>query len=220
MKGTQLCMTPETKDKLFAYVRVSSEDQNLDRQEERIAELGITPDHIFSDKASGKDTKGRPEFERMMSHLRKGDVVYCVSLDRWGRSLIDIRTTVDQLVARGVTVRFLNGNLVFTNQDKDEHGRDYNKAMNDLFLGILGSFAEFERSIIKSRQREGIRIAQAKGVYQEKCGRKPSLTQEQRDLVHQLVTQGRNKADIARLLKVSRETVYKVLREPKGNSGA
>lgn len=213
-------MTTKLQDVLFAYMRVSSEDQNLDRQEDQIAELGVKAEHIFADKASGKDIQGRPEFERMMSHLRKGDVVYCVSLDRWGRSLIDVRTTVDQLVARGVTVRFLRENLVFTNQERDEHGREYNKAINDLFLGVLGSFAEFERAIIKSRQREGIRLAKEKGVYAEKCGRKPSLSEEQQELVKQLVAQGRNKADIARMLKVSRETVYKVLRDPKNSGGA
>ena len=204
---------------LFAYMRVSSEDQHLDRQEEQIAEFGIVPEHIFADKVSGKDIKRRQQFERMMGHLRNGDVVYCTPLDRWGRSLIDLRTTVDQLVARGVTVRFLKENLVFTNQERDEYGKEHNKAMNDLFLGIVGSFAEFERAMINSRQREGIRIAKEKGIYTEKCGRKPMLTNEQRELVRQLVDSGRSKTDVAMLLKVSRETIYKVLREDKQNGG-
>lgn len=209
---TEPTNTPNVR---FAYMRVSSEDQSLNRQEDQIAEIGIKHEHIFSDKASGKDTKGRPQFERMMNHLRDGDVVYCTSLDRWGRSLIDLRTTVDKLVAVGVTVRFLKENLVFTSQDRDEHGRELNKATNDLFLGILGSFAEFERAMIKSRQREGIRIAQDKGIYKNKCGRRPMLSDQQRELVRQLIDAGRSKADVALLLKVSRETIYKVLREPK-----
>src|SRR5450631_3889939 len=100
--------------KRIAYIRVRSVDQNTDRQFESIAAL--SPDKIFTDKCSGKDTK-RPQLSALLSYAREGDTVLVHSLDRLGRNLDDLRRLVTDLNARGVSVQFLKENLAFTGDD-------------------------------------------------------------------------------------------------------
>src|SRR5208283_3121338 len=148
----------------IAYVRVSSADQNPERQLEGIQSL--SPDKVFTDKCSGKDTN-RPQLEAMLSYVREGDTVVVHSLDRLGRNLDDLRRLATELNGRGIVVQFLKESLTFTGDDN---------AMSKLLFNMLASFAEFERSLIRERQREGIALAKRAGVYR---GRKPSLTAEQ-----------------------------------------
>ena len=183
-------------NKLVAYVRVSSVDQNTDRQLEGIQ--GLSPDKIFTDKCSGKDTK-RPQLDAMLAYVREGDTLVVHSLDRLGRNLDDLRRLVSQLNGRGVAVQFLKENLTFTGDDN---------AMSKLLFNMLGSFAEFERSLIRERQREGIALAKKAGVYR---GRKPSLTAEQADDLRKRVAAGGKKAVLAREFGISRETLYAYL---------
>jgi DNA invertase Pin-like site-specific DNA recombinase len=183
-------------NKLVAYVRVSSVDQNTDRQLEGIQSL--SPDRIFTDKCSGKDTN-RPQLDAMLSYVREGDTLAVHSLDRLGRNLDDLRRLVTDLNGRGVAVQFLKENLTFTGDDN---------AMSKLLFNMLGSFAEFERSLIRERQREGIALAKKAGVYR---GRKPSLTAEQADDLRKRVASGEKKAVLAREFGISRETLYAYL---------
>ena len=143
------------------YVRVSSVDQNTVRQLD-----GLTLDKTFTDKASGKDTK-RPQLERALEFLREGDTLVIHSMDRLARNLDDLRRVVLGLTKKGVKVRFEKEDLTFTGEDSP---------MANLLLSVMGAFAQFERELIKERQREGIAIAKKKGgVYK---GRVPSLTAE------------------------------------------
>jgi DNA invertase Pin-like site-specific DNA recombinase len=183
-------------NKLVAYVRVSSVDQNTERQLEGIQSL--SPDKIFTDKCSGKDTN-RPQLEAMLSYVREGDTLVVHSLDRLGRNLDDLRRLVNLMTGRGVAVQFLKENLTFTGDDS---------SMSKLLFNMLGSFAEFERSLIRERQREGIAVAKKAGVYR---GRKPSLTAEQADDLRKRVASGQKKAVLAREFGVSRETLYQYL---------
>jgi DNA invertase Pin-like site-specific DNA recombinase len=183
-------------NKLVAYVRVSSVDQNTERQLEGIQSL--SPDKIFIDKCSGKDTN-RPQLEAMLSYVREGDTVVVHSLDRLGRNLDDLRRIVTQLNVRGVAVQFLKENLTFTGDDS---------SMSKLLFNMLGSFAEIERSLIRERQREGIAAAKKAGVHR---GRKPSLTAEQADDLRRRVGAGEKKAAVAREFGISRETLYAYL---------
>jgi DNA invertase Pin-like site-specific DNA recombinase len=187
--------------KKLAYVRVSSEGQNTSRQDQQIEELHV--DKVFSEKVSGKNIQDRPQFQMMLEYAREDDIIYCADLSRWGRSLIDIKTTVTALTSKGVTVVFLKENLTFSNDKADP--------MSDLLLGILSSLAEWERAVIKSRQMEGVKIAQEKGIYKERCGRKPKLTEEQINQVRQRVKDGEKKADVAVAYGVSRQTVYNLV---------
>ena len=146
--------------KRVGYIRVSTLDQNTERQL-----AGIPLDKRFTDKASGKDTD-RPQLQAALDYLREGDVLVVHSMDRLARNLDDLRKIVIGLTERGVLVEFVKESLTFTGQDS---------AMSKLLLSVMGAFAEFERSLLKERQREGISIAKTKGVYK---GRKPSLTPE------------------------------------------
>lgn len=184
-------MTPARRGgKRIGYVRVSSVDQNELRQLD-----GVQLDKKFTDKASGKDTK-RPQLHAALEYLRDGDVLVIHSMDRLARNLDDLRRIVNELTGRGVVVEFVKEQLVFTSEDN---------AMSKLLLSVMGAFAEFERALIKERQREGIAIAKQKGVYK---GRKPSLTPEQVKTLKSRVKAGETRASLAREYGISRETVY------------
>lgn len=176
------------------YIRVSSQDQNTARQERD----GI--DRTFIDRASGKDT-ARPALTEMLGFAREGDTVYVSSMDRLARNLDDLRRIVALLTERGVRVEFLKEALVFTGEDNP---------MAKLMLSIMGAVAEMERSLILSRQREGIEKARERGVYKS---RKPSLTPEQVELLREQAAVGTPKARLARTFGICRETVYAYLRE-------
>ncbi|GGJ87298.1 recombinase family protein [Deinococcus aquiradiocola] len=176
-----------------AYIRVSSGDQNTARQLE-----GLHFDRTFTDKASGKNTS-RPAFTEMLQFLRHGDTLTVHSMDRLARNLGDLRTVVLNLTGRGIEVRFVKENLVFKGDDS---------AMSMLLLNVMGAFAEFERSLIRERQREGIALAKEAGVYK---GRKPSLNAAQVEDLRRRAAAGEAKAKLARDFGISRETVYTYL---------
>lgn len=176
---------------VVGYVRVSTVDQNTDRQLD-----GLTVDKTFCDRASGKDTN-RPELARAVDYVREGDTLVVHSMDRLARSLPDLRRLVDDLTAKGVTVRFVKENLTFT--------RDESSPFATLMLNMLGSFAEFERALILERQREGIAIAKGKGVYK---GRKAALSDAQAAEVVARLAAGESATKLAREFGVARATVY------------
>jgi DNA invertase Pin-like site-specific DNA recombinase len=183
-------------NELIGYRRVSSEGQNLDRQLD-----GLQLDQVFEEKISGKDTN-RPELQRMIEYARKGDTVVVHSLDRLGRSLLDLRKIIEGLNNKGVAVRFIKEGMEFDAGSDDP--------FKVLMLNMLGSFSEFERSLIKSRQAEGIKLAKQKGVYK---GRSKCLTTEQAEEARARVAAGVPKSKVAKDLGVTRQTLYKYLEE-------
>jgi DNA invertase Pin-like site-specific DNA recombinase len=178
----------------IGYVRVSSFDQNPERQLEN-----IKLDKVFTDKASGKDTQ-RPQLETLLSFVREGDTVVVHSMDRLARNLDDLRQLVQKLTKRGVRIEFVKENLTFSGEDSP---------MANLMLSVMGAFAEFERALIKERQREGIALAKQRGAYR---GRKRALSPDQVAELRQRAAAGENKANLARELSISRETLYQYLR--------
>ncbi len=178
----------------LGYVRVSSADQNPDRQLD-----GLALDHVFTDKASGKDTQ-RPQLAVLLRFAREGDTVVVHSMDRLARNLDDLRRLANDLTRRGVRVEFLKEGLTFTGDDTP---------MAQLLLSVMGAFAEFERALLRERQREGIALAKQRGVYR---GRKPRLTAAQSSVLRQRAEAGEPKAQLARELGISRETLYQYLR--------
>ena len=189
--------TTTTTGKRIGYVRVSSVDQNDERQL-----VGIDLDKTFSDKASGKDTN-RPKFRAMMEFVRDGDHVFVHSMDRMSRSLRDLQEVVDQLTGKGISVTFVNENLTF---EPPASGADAHKtAYSTLMLQLLGAVGQFERALIKERQREGIAIAKAKNLYK---GRKLALDKAAVARLKELVANGESKADVAKKLGISRASVY------------
>ena len=181
-----------------AYIRVSTTDQNLDRQIEGVGAV----DRVFQDKISGKSTAGREGLAAALDYIRDGDTLVVSSIDRLARSMTDLRQIVDQVVAKGASVEFVHEHMVFSKDAADPR--------STLMLGILGSFAEFERSIIRERQMEGIAEAKKRGVYK---GGTPKLTQEQVDEVRARVATRESKAALAREYGVSRQTIYRALRD-------
>src|ERR1700677_2947138 len=187
----QTGVTPARKhDKKVGYIRVSGLDQNTVRQLE-----GQELDKVFTDKASGKDTH-RPQLQAALDYIREGDELVVHSMDRLARNLDDLRRIVLDLTKKGVHVRFVKENLTFTGEDSP---------MSNLLLSLLGAVAEFERSMIRERQREGIALAKKKGVYK---GRKPSLTAEQVKEIRARLGAGERKTTLAHEFKVSRQTLY------------
>lgn len=176
------------------YKRVSTTDQNTARQLD-----GAQIDKCFEDKASGKDTQ-RPQLQAALAYCREADTLVVHSMDRLARSLVDLRKVVGDLTERGVAVEFVKENLRFTGDDSP---------IAVLLLSLIGAVAEFERSMILERQREGIAIAKAAGKYK---GRKPLLNPSQISEVKRRALLGERKTALAAEFHVSRETLYSYLR--------
>lgn len=181
--------------KKIGYIRISTLDQNYERQLE-----GVQLDKCFIDKASGKDTN-RPQLIELLGYVREGDIVVVHSMDRLARNLDDLRRLVRQLTDQNIKIEFIKESLIFTNEEAP---------MSRLLLSMMGAFAEFERSLIKERQREGITLAKQKGKYK---GRKKVLSDEQVTELKDRVEKGHKKSHIARDFSISRETLYQYLRK-------
>lgn len=174
------------------YRRVSSAEQNLDRQ----ALAGC--EKVFEEKASGK-SKERKALQDMIAWVRDGDEVLVWSIDRLARDLRDLQDIVSQLNNKGVSVFFVSEGLSFSANKED--------AFAKLQLHLMGSFAEFERSIIRKRQAEGIAKAKEKGVYK---GRKASIDANQ---VIAMKEKGIGASAIAKQLGIGRASVYRLIQQ-------
>ena len=179
--------------KIIGYIRVSTFEQNPERQLE-----GIKLDRSYVDKASGRDAN-RPQLEALLDYVRDGDTVKVHSMDRLARNLDDLRRIVQLITKKGARIEFSKENLSFTGEDSP---------MATLLLSVMGAFAEFERSLIRERQKEGIAIAKSKGLYR---GRKPKLSSEQIIELKNKVELGIPKAKVAREFGISRATLYSLL---------
>ena len=180
----------------IGYARVSSKDQNLERQTAALKKEKVF--RIFTDTASGSSTH-RPGLDGALNYLRPGDQLIVTSMDRLARSLIDLHRLVGDLTARDVSVKFI------------KEGQTYSlnsTPLAKLMLGLLGSVAEFERAIIRERQAEGIARAKERGVYK---GRAKVLTDEQLAQARVWVGEGVPKAEVARRLGIGRTTLYSYL---------
>lgn len=179
--------------KNIGYIRVSTVDQNTDRQLD-----GVDLDKRYEDKISGASTK-RPQLQACLDYLRDGDTLHVHSMDRLARSMRDIEDLVKELTGRGITVRFHKEGWTF-NGKMD--------ATQTLLFQMLGAVSQFERSIIRERQAEGIAKAKAAGKYK---GRKPTLSPEQVQEIKEKVAAGAEKKALAAEYGVSRQTLYRAL---------
>jgi DNA invertase Pin-like site-specific DNA recombinase len=182
---------------LVGYVRVSTIEQNSGRQLAQMKDEHV--DVIFEDHVSGKSLE-RPELDKLLKHVRKGDTVVVCSMDRFARNLRDLRNLVDELTDREVVVKFLKEHLEFTGQAN---------STAKLMLNIMGAVAEFEREMILERQKEGIAVAKSQGKYK---GGKFKLTGDRAVELRRRVNGGENKAALAREFNISRQTLYEYIR--------
>ncbi len=173
------------------YIRVSSIDQNTIRQLD-----GLSLDKTFTEKMSGKDIQ-RPVLQECLAYIRDGDTLHVHSIDRLARNAKDLLNLVEEMIGKGVILKFHKNNLTFSPDSKDH--------MAKLQLTMLAAFAEFERELIKERQREGIAIAKAAGKY----NKRRKITDELIAEAKARTERGEPLSRVAKDLKVSRETLYK-----------
>lgn len=202
----------------FFYARVSTKDQNLDRQLARAREIGITDDYIFIDKASGKNME-RQGLKNLLETVQKNDIVHLSELSRLSRNYDELKKLLEKLSDKGVSV--IADDLPINDKD-DKDG--LSKAFRDFFIIFLGWAAENERKKILERQKQGIEQAKAKGVYKgrqavytEKATGATKQIQNQRQYVYDTIKAAYdngtvNKFRLARELGVSRTTIYNIIK--------
>ena len=181
--------------KNVGYLRVSTTGQNTSRQ---LDELEL--DKIFEDRCSGAIVE-RPALQEMLDWIREGDVIHVHSMDRLARNLQDLRELVDEIQSKGATIKFHKEGLEFSGEPSP---------MSELLLNLLGAVAQFERSLIRERQREGIEAAKKRGAYK---GRKKALSAASRADLKFRHASGEGVSKLARKFDVSRQTVYSYLSE-------
>ena len=181
------------------YARVSSKDQNLERQLERAKKEGNC--RVYTDKASGKNTD-RPGLKAMLDNIREGDTVAVLSIDRLGRNLKDIINIVDEIKSQGCIFECLSPRF------------DTTTPFGDFFLAILASIAEMERKQILERQMQGIEIAKRLGRY---TGRKPKSLEGFNGIYKQWLDNKITSEQAGKLLGVSRSTFYRRVKQYQEN---
>lgn len=181
---------------MIGYARVSSTDQDCRIQEEALHKAGCTI--IRSEKASGTSRDARTELNTILDFVREGDCLVVTRIDRLARSLFDLEGIVRQLNAKGAKLKAIDQEI------------DTGSASGRAFLQMLGVFAEFETSIRKERQMEGIAAAKERGVYK---GRAPSVD---RKAIADLHAQGLGPSAIAKKLDIGRSSVYRTLESLTG----
>ena len=189
------------------YARVSTQDQHPEAQAERLLSYGCEPDLIFTDHGVSGAKASRPEWDRCLAQLRKGDVLVAVRLDRIGRSVKNVIAVLEDLKAREVGLVFL------------DQGIDTTSTMGEFFFTVLAAFAQLERRLIQERTRDGLAATTARG---RSGGRPQRLSADQRTLAAKLRSDGHSIREIGILLgngkPVSRQTVYRALGELPADS--
>lgn len=194
----------------YGYVRVSSQDQNEERQLIALREKSVEPNLMFIDKQSGKDFE-RPEYNRMLKQLKNGDLLYVLSIDRLGRNYEEIQRQWRILTKEiGIDICVIDMPLLDTRNGKDLMGT----FIADLVLQILSFVAQNERENIKKRQAEGIAAARARGVH---LGRPPKEIPENfGSLVEEWESGGIFLDEVLRRCGLTKTTFYRRRRELKG----
>jgi len=186
----------------IGYIRVSSYDQKTARQLD-----GVELEKVFEEKASAKDME-RPILQECLRYVREGDTLHVHSIDRLARNLKDLVSIVTDLSERKVLVKFHKEGLTFGGSDNP---------FNTLQLHILGAVSQFERALIRERQREGFEKALKAG---KMAGRHKQLSDEQEKIVMQKVRDRYPKIEIAKEFGISRTTLYKIINRHKAENEA
>ena len=179
----------------IGYIRVSTQEQNTMRQEALMEALGV--DEVYIDRMSGKNTN-RPELQKMMEYVRRGDTVIVESISRFARNTRDLLELVEQLTAKGVE---------FVSR---KEAIDTTTPTGKFMLTVFGAVAELEREYILQRQREGIAIAKEQGKY---AGRKPIRTPEFEQVTAKWRSGAITAAEAMRTLHVSKSTFYRRIKQ-------
>lgn len=177
----------------LGYARVSTEDQTLQLQRPRLKEAGC--EKVFEEKISGAARK-RPELERLLGEVRKGDVLVVTRLDRLARSTAELLIIAERLRDQGAGLQSL-----------DEPWADTISPSGRMVLTVFAGIAEFERALIRQRTEDGLRDARKRGVL---FGRPKKMRPDQQQLAQELLKQGRSISEVARTFNVHPATIYRI----------
>ena len=184
---------------LYGYMRISTGDRTVDVQRDALVSAGIPEENIYSDTITGSTRiSRRPEFEKLRERLRQGDILVVWKMDRLGRSILDLITTVFDLLDRDVTVRSITDAV------------DSSTPQGRALFGILDTIADLERENVRERVRAGMRAARQRGTH---CGRPRMANREMAEAIREHLRRDASVRDIAQQLNISVSLIYKVLRE-------
>jgi DNA invertase Pin-like site-specific DNA recombinase len=178
----------------LGYIRISTGQQTLDQQMDALISSGIQPDHIYSDVISGVRSQ-RPGLDALLAYARDGDMITVLRLDRLGRSLTHMLSTIELLTRRGIVLKSLR------------EGIDFSTPVGRLQAALFGAIAEYERDLMRERQAEARASVESRG---QRWGRKPVLSPVQIDMAKAARAAGQSPTLIAQQLRCSRATVYRV----------
>ncbi len=184
---------------LIGYARVSTIEQNLDRQIDALKEAGVDERNIYQEKVTGTKAD-RPELKRMLDMLREGDVVIISDLTRISRSTKDLLDIIEKIKAKGASIRSLKDTWLDTTSDNP---------YNQFLLTVMSGLSQLERDLISQRTKEGLASARARG----RNGGRPSKQNEKGEVVRALANSGMRIVDIVKETGLSRSTVNRILRE-------
>lgn len=205
-----LYLVMEVRKLIYAYIRVSSKQQKIDRQFEEIKALNIDDKYIYIDKESGKDFN-RNNYQKLIKKIKKGDLIIIKSIDRLGRNyqmILDEWTKITKTI--GADIKVLDMPLLDT---RIEGKNLIGKFISDIVLQVLSFVAENERKSIKERQAEGIKIAKEKGV---KFGRpRVSIPPNTNKIIDKYINHEISNTEAASLINVSRGTFFRLVKERK-----
>lgn len=188
---------------LVGYARVSTEQQNLDRQIDMITSYGVDKRNIYKEKITGTKSN-REQLNRMIDELQQGDVVIISDLTRISRSTKDLLKIVDDIKNKGAAIKSLKDNWLDTTSDNP---------YNDFLLTVMSGLSQLERDLISARTKEGLASAKARG----REGGRPNKRNEKADVVEMLYKEGYKITDIAKKTELSRASVYRILNDMKAN---
>ena len=186
---------------LVGYARVSTEQQNLDRQIDMIVSYGVDKRNIYKEKITGTKSN-REQLNRMIDELQQGDVVIIADLTRMSRSTKDLLKIVDDIKNKGAAIKSLKDNWLDTTSDNP---------YNDFLLTVMSGLSQLERDLISARTKEGLASAKARG----REGGRPNKRNEKSDVVEMLYKEGYKITDIAKKTELSRASVYRILNDIK-----
>ena len=182
----------------IGYARVSTEEQNLDRQIDALQQAGIDDRLIYKEKITGTK-KDRPELQKMLDHLNEGDIVIITDLTRISRSTKDLLDIVEKVKNKGASIRSLKDTWLDTTS---------NNPYNEFLLTVMSGLSQLERDLISQRTKEGLASAKARG----RNGGRPSKQNEKGAMVRALADSGMRIVDIVKQTGLSRSTVNRILR--------
>jgi DNA invertase Pin-like site-specific DNA recombinase len=195
------------------YARVSTADQTIQHQEAQAGHSGFKIDHVIADDGiSGVSTRlrDRPEGKRLFDMLRKGDTLVVRWVDRLGRNYRDVCDTIQEFMARGVTIRTVINNMTFDGSTTDP----IQQAVRDALIAFMAATAQAQAEATREAQKAGIGYAKATHRADKYRGRKPSYSREQYQAVRDMLSQGSGASDIAKLTNLTRQTILRIKNAP------